>query len=60
MDRSNTRNMRGGKARFVQRSPHKPLKSPRLTHCKSATKLDASRIAITPLRMTVTKKEGKS
>lgn len=60
MDRSNTRNMPGGKARFVQRTPVKSLKTPRLTHCKCAVKLYASRIAIKSLRMIDAKKEGKS
>ena len=60
MDRSNTRNMRGGKARFVQRNHTHLPKSPRLTYCKSAAKIDASRIAITSLRMIDAKKEGMS
>lgn len=60
MDRSNTRNMRGGKARFVQRTFIKTLKSPRLSPFKSTAKRDASRIAITSVRNPHAKKEGKS
>ena len=60
MDRSNTRNMRGGKARFVQRRPLDSLKSPRVKHCKFDAKPSESRNAITSHRALDAKKEDKS
>ncbi len=49
MDRSNTRNMRGGKARFVQRNHTHSQKSPQVKKGKFATTPSSPKAGSTPL-----------
>jgi len=49
MDRSNTRNMRGGKSRFVQRNHTHTQKSPQVKKGKFATTPSSPKAGSTPL-----------